>query len=80
MPIVVCGTRGGSGRQQAGRLWSIRTRVEEGPYSTSPTSLVWSTEYLVVHATDIASLIVFRDLPVDGGVKETMEVFGLGIG
>ena len=39
-----------------------------------------STEYLVVQAVDIASLIVFGDLLVDGGVKETMEVFGLGIG
>ena len=28
----------------------------------------------MVHAADIASLIVLRDLLVDGGVKETMEV------
>ena len=37
-------------------------------------------EYFVVYAADKASLIVLRDLLVNGEVKETMEVFGLGIG
>ena len=36
-------------------------------------------EYFVVYAADKASLIVLRDLLVNGAVKETMEVFGLGI-
>ena len=36
-------------------------------------------EYFVVYAADNASLIVLRDLLVNGEVKETMEVFGLGI-
>ena len=36
-------------------------------------------EYFVVYAADKASLIVLRDLLVNGEVKETMEVFGLGI-
>ena len=35
--------------------------------------------YFVVYAADNASLIVLRDLLVSGEVKETMEVFGLGI-
>ena len=34
----------------------------------------------MVYAADNASLIVLRDLLVSGEVKETMEVFGLGIG
>ena len=36
-------------------------------------------EYFVVYAADNAPLIVFRDLLVNGEVKETMEAFGLGI-
>ena len=36
-------------------------------------------EYFVVYAADKASLIVLRDLLVNGEVKETMEVSGLGI-
>ena len=36
-------------------------------------------EYFVVYAADNASLIVLRDLIVNGEVKDTMEVFGLGI-
>ena len=36
-------------------------------------------EYFVVYAADNASLIVLRDLLVNGDVKETMEAFGLGI-
>jgi len=36
--------------------------------------------YFVVLAVDSASLIVLRDLLVNGEVKETMETFGLGIG
>ena len=36
-------------------------------------------EYFVVYAADNASLIVLRDLLVNGEVKDTMEVFGLGI-
>ena len=37
-------------------------------------------EYFVVYAADNASLIVLRDLLVNGEVKDTMEVFGLDIG
>ena len=33
----------------------------------------------MVYAADNAPLIVFRDLLVNGEVKETMEAFGLGI-
>ena len=36
-------------------------------------------EYFVVYAADNASLIILRDLIVNGEVKDTMEVFGLGI-
>lgn len=36
--------------------------------------------YFVVYAADNASLIVLRDLLVNGEVKEAMEAFGLGMG
>ena len=35
--------------------------------------------YFVVYAADNASLIVLRDLLVNGEVEETIEAFGLGI-
>jgi len=35
--------------------------------------------YFVVYAADNASFIVLRDLLVSGELKETMEIFGLGI-
>ena len=37
-------------------------------------------EYFVVYAADNASMIVLRDLLVNGEIKETMETFGLGVG
>ena len=36
--------------------------------------------YLVEYVVDNAPLTVFRDLLVNGEVKEIMELFGLGIG
>ena len=46
---------------------------------TAACVLVGLMEYFVVYAANNASLIVLRDLIVNGEVKDTMEVFGLGI-
>ena len=37
-------------------------------------------ECFVVYAAENASMIVLRDLLVNGEIKETMETFGLGVG
>jgi len=57
----------------------LSLRLQSGTRTAAWVS-VGSMEYFVAYAADNASLIVLRDLLVNGEVKETIEAFGLGIG